>query len=97
MNSKEPEKIENIVISEIIGLRPIKPATYEMRKLRKSKEDIIVCYNYEQALQNWEKEAQKAGGRGTPYSVILAGDQKIAIPGALPYESIKTSLDALLK
>lgn len=59
MNSKEPEKIESIIISKIIGNRPIKPASYEMRKLRKSKEDLIVCYNYEQALQNWENEAQK--------------------------------------
>jgi len=43
------------------------------------------------------QEAQKAGGRGTPYSVIIAGGQKVAIPGALPFESVKTSLDALLK
>ncbi|MFA6467179.1 MAG: thioredoxin domain-containing protein [Patescibacteria group bacterium] len=52
---------------------------------------------YKTKVQNQSLEAQKAGGRGTPYSVILAGDQKIAIPGALPYESVKASLDALLK
>ncbi|MBT4516971.1 MAG: thioredoxin domain-containing protein [Candidatus Komeilibacteria bacterium] len=42
------------------------------------------------------KQAQDAGGRGTPYSIILVGDKKIPIPGALPYESIKTTLDALI-
>jgi len=52
---------------------------------------------YKTKIQNQSQEAQTAGGRGTPYSVIIAGDQKIAIPGALPYESVKASLDALLK
>lgn len=41
--------------------------------------------------------AQRAGGRGTPYSVIIAGNQKVAIPGALPFESVKTSLDSILR
>ena len=52
---------------------------------------------YTSKVTSQSQEAQKAGGRGTPYSVILAGGQKIAIPGALPYESVKSSLDALLK
>jgi protein-disulfide isomerase len=52
---------------------------------------------YTSKVQNQSQEAQAAGGRGTPYSVIIVGNQKIAIPGALPFESVKTSLDALLK
>lgn len=52
---------------------------------------------YANKINAQSQEAQRAGGRGTPYSVILAGSQKIAIPGALPYESIKASLDSLLK
>jgi protein-disulfide isomerase len=48
-------------------------------------------------VQAQTKDAQRAGGRGTPYSIIISGNQKIAMPGALPYESIKSSLDALLK
>lgn len=39
--------------------------------------------------------AQDAGARGTPYSVILFGDQKIPINGAYPYENIKSILDGL--
>lgn len=42
------------------------------------------------------QQAQAAGGRGTPYSVILYGTQKVPIPGALPYESVKATLDSLL-
>jgi protein-disulfide isomerase len=52
---------------------------------------------YTSKVASQSQEAQKAGGRGTPYSVIIVGNQKIAIPGALPYESVKSSLDALLK
>ncbi|MBT4209533.1 MAG: DsbA family protein [Candidatus Komeilibacteria bacterium] len=52
---------------------------------------------YTSKVQSQSKEAQAAGGRGTPYSIIITGDQKIPIPGALPFESVKTSLDALLK
>ena len=52
---------------------------------------------YNSKIQSQSQEAQKAGGRGTPYSVIISGNQKVAIPGALPYESVKASLDAILK
>lgn len=52
---------------------------------------------YNSKIQAQSQEAQKAGGRGTPYSVIISGNQKVAIPGALPYESVKASLDSILK
>lgn len=52
---------------------------------------------YNSKIQSQSQEAQKAGGRGTPYSVIISGNQKVAIPGALPYDSVKTSLDSILK
>lgn len=46
-------------------------------------------------------DAESAGGRGTPYSIILDGktDKKIVIPGALPFEgaqSMKAVIDKLL-
>jgi len=40
--------------------------------------------------------AQKAGGRGTPYPVIIAGDQSAALPGAVPFEQVKAALDGLI-
>jgi protein-disulfide isomerase len=48
-------------------------------------------------VQDQTQDAQRAGGRGTPYSIIVSGSQKTAIPGALPYESIKATIDAMLK
>lgn len=52
---------------------------------------------YTKKVQDQSQQAQAAGGRGTPYSVILVGDQKIPISGALPFESVKSTLDSLLK
>lgn len=51
---------------------------------------------YAKKVQEQSKQAQAAGGRGTPYSVIIAGDQKIPIPGALPIDSVKSLIDSLL-
>lgn len=42
-------------------------------------------------------DAQLAGGRGTPYSVIVTrSGQQIPIDGAQPYENIKPVIEALL-
>ena len=48
-------------------------------------------------VQGQLDEAQKAGLRGTPYSVIIAGDQTIPVSGAYPFEQIKAMIDPLLK
>ena len=52
---------------------------------------------YKDKIQDQIAEAQKTGARGTPYSVIISGDQNIPIPGALPYEQVKAMLDPLIK
>lgn len=42
-------------------------------------------------------DAVKSGGRGTPYSIVVAPDgKKTALLGALSYDSIKTVVDTLL-
>ncbi|MEY4602438.1 MAG: hypothetical protein RL292_379 [Candidatus Parcubacteria bacterium] len=45
------------------------------------------------------QDAVKAGGRGTPYSLIITKKDgtKVPINGAQPYESLKGTLDLLLK
>lgn len=45
------------------------------------------------------QDAVKAGGRGTPYSLIITKEDgtKIPINGAQPYDSLKGTLDLLLK
>ena len=42
-------------------------------------------------------DAQTAGGRGTPYSVLIGSDgSKTPLSGAQPYEAVKAKIDGLL-
>lgn len=59
-------------------------------------ESCLSSGKHNSKIQNMAAQAQAAGGRGTPYSVIVAGDQKIPVNGALPIESVRQSLNALL-
>ena len=42
-------------------------------------------------------DAQAAGGNGTPYSVVVVGDQTIPVSGAVPFEQLKTIIDSVLQ
>lgn len=42
------------------------------------------------------REAETAGLTGTPYSVVVAGEQKIPISGAQPFAQVKAVIDSLL-
>ena len=42
------------------------------------------------------RSGQDAGARGTPYNVILSGDLKVIIPGALPYSQVQEMLDTIM-
>lgn len=49
------------------------------------------------AVKASESGAADAGAQGTPYSVILTKDgKKVPIDGAMPFENIKSAIDALL-
>lgn len=50
---------------------------------------------YLDKVNDQSAQAQKAGATGTPYSVLVVGDQKVAIPGALPLESVQSMIDTL--
>ncbi|MDQ5970954.1 MAG: hypothetical protein QG603_731 [Patescibacteria group bacterium] len=52
---------------------------------------------YANKVSDHSNQAQAAGAQGTPYSVILVGDQKIPINGAYPIAEIKKILDGLVK
>ncbi len=57
------------------------------------------CLNsgqYNDKVKYHMAQGEAAGVRGTPFSVIIKGEQKIPIPGALPFEQVKTLLDPLL-
>lgn len=52
---------------------------------------------YAQAVQEDEVDAQNAGARGTPYSVLVGPNgEKIPISGAQPYASVEAAIQSLL-
>jgi protein-disulfide isomerase len=58
------------------------------------------CLNsnkYSAKIQADIAAAAAAGAQGTPYSILLAGNQKIPLEGAVPFEQIKSALDQLIK
>ncbi len=54
-------------------------------------------HDFAQKIQDQANEAISAGGQGTPYSVIIAGKQRLPINGALPLAQITQQLDSLIK
>ena len=63
--------------------------------------DFETCLSsgkYAEKVEADYQDAVKAGGRGTPNSIILSKDGvRTPIEGAMPYESLKTIIDELLK
>jgi protein-disulfide isomerase len=51
---------------------------------------------YTQKIEEDVEKAVEAGARGTPYSVIIKGDEQVVINGAEPYESVKIKIDSIL-
>jgi len=51
---------------------------------------------YTEAINEDVAEAVAAGGRGTPHTIVLVGDQQGVINGAQPYEVVKQIVDSLL-
>lgn len=51
---------------------------------------------YASVVQDELAQATAAGGTGTPYSVIVSGDQKVPISGAVPYAQFQSVIDSLL-
>lgn len=53
---------------------------------------------YADKVEKQYQDGVGAGGRGTPYSVIVTKDEKIPIPeGAVPYETLKAIIEELVK
>jgi protein-disulfide isomerase len=48
------------------------------------------------AIDEAINEAVAAGARGTPYSILIAGEQQGPIDGAQPYQVVKQMIDMLL-
>ncbi|MCH7529839.1 thioredoxin domain-containing protein [Patescibacteria group bacterium] len=52
---------------------------------------------YKEVVENHFNEAIAAGGRGTPFNIMIIGNEQIEIPGAQPYLSLKTVIDQVLE
>lgn len=73
------------------------PKIAEFVGLNKSKfEECLNSGKYAQKVKEQADDAIAAGGQGTPYNIIVAGDQKIPISGAVPFEQFKAAIDSLL-
>ncbi|MEX1997750.1 MAG: thioredoxin domain-containing protein [Candidatus Andersenbacteria bacterium] len=62
---------------------------------------FAACLNstkYDERIQTDISDAQAAGARGTPYSVVVGpSGQKFPVPGALPYEQVKAVVEQALQ
>jgi protein-disulfide isomerase len=64
------------------------------------KSKFELCYNsgkYTEKVTADVAAAAKTGARGTPYSIVVVGDQQGVINGAQPYEVVKGIVDNLIK
>jgi len=52
---------------------------------------------YTSKISNDVKTAFALGAQGTPYTVVVSGDQKVPIIGAQDYDTVKGVIDSLLK
>src|SRR3989344_740868 len=59
-------------------------------------ESCLASGKYQAKIKADYDDAYTAGARGTPYSVILAGGQKIPVDGAQPYSAVKAVIENIL-
>lgn len=54
----EPQQVGMYLLEKVIGKRPRKPQTYEMRKRMGTAEDLAFCKEYDDRIEKWEKDAE---------------------------------------
>ncbi|HYE59805.1 MAG TPA: thioredoxin domain-containing protein [Candidatus Kapabacteria bacterium] len=59
-------------------------------------ESCLASGKYAQKVQNQLLEAEAAGLQGTPYAVIMVGEQKIPVNGAVPFEQMVAMIDQVI-
>ncbi|MGB0757337.1 MAG: DsbA family protein [Patescibacteria group bacterium] len=59
-------------------------------------EECLDSGRHANAVQEEYQQAVAAGGRGTPYSVLVVGDENIPVSGAVPFEQLKSIIDSQL-
>lgn len=64
---------------------------------QKKFETCLSSGKYAQRVSEDEQDAVGAGGRGTPYSVVIVGDQKIPVSGAVPASELQQILNQVVQ
>lgn len=65
-----------------------------------SQEDYIACMSkpeMEKAVERDIADGFNSGARGTPYTVLIVGNQQAVISGAQPYETVKAIVENLIQ
>lgn len=94
------EKFWAFLDEDMTNKKPLAQINDTISKIGVDVNKFTECLNsskYDQKINDQAQDAQAAGARGTPYSVILSGNTKTPINGALPYETIKAQLDSILQ
>lgn len=60
-------------------------------------EECVESGRNQAKVQEDMENAQLIGVQGTPHSIVVAGDQKMVISGAQPYENVKLLIDGLAR
>ncbi|MDA2922856.1 DsbA family protein, partial [Patescibacteria group bacterium AH-259-L07] len=61
-------------------------------------EECLNSGKYAQHIESDYSDAVASGGRGTPYSVVIAANgKKFPVSGALPYSSLRSLIESALK
>lgn len=59
--------------------------------------DCLDSGKYADKVQDHYQQAVAAGGQGTPYSVIVSGDQKVPVSGSVSATQLQSIIDSLSK
>ena len=83
-NGLDPDELMNT--AEYVGLNKTKFET------------CLTSGKFDQLIKDESDDGMNSGAMGTPYGVVLGPNgQKAAIPGALPYDQVKSIIDGMLK
>lgn len=63
---------------------------------RSAFEECLTSGRHAEKVQSHYDDAVASGGTGTPYSVVVSGDQQIPVNGAVPITQLKSIIDSLL-
>ncbi len=56
----------------------------------------LASEKYAKKVSDSYQEAIKLGAQGTPYTLIMVGEQAVTLPGNQPYDSMRAAIDAVL-